>query len=144
MKNNNNQIERKFQYIENGGTHLSHPSHPPDIFNISLNIRQLSVISAGFPCSHLDELHITWSRKQICRAKREWVRYFPLLANKSHQKIKKSARTFRIYMLLRLASGKGLFISIFNMDHATNATLLSNATLTVALFNFAVSIKMEK
>ncbi len=49
-----------------------------------------------------------------------------------------------IYMLLRLASGKGLFISIFNMDHATNATLLSNATLTVALFNFAVSIKMEK
>ena len=54
-----------------------------------INIRQLSVISAGFPCSHLDELHITWSRKQICRAKREWVRYFPLLANKSHQKIKK-------------------------------------------------------
>jgi len=96
-----------------------------------INIRQLSVISAGFPCCHLDGLHITWSRKQICRAKKEWVRYFPLLKNKYHQKIKESAlRTFRIYMLLRLASGKDPFISIFNMDHATNATRLSNATLT--------------
>ena len=40
-KNNNKLIERKFQYTENGRTHLSHPSHlyhpshPPDIFNIS-------------------------------------------------------------------------------------------------------------